>query len=207
MKCTNFFNMKKQPKKISEEVVFENPYWKYKKDIFERPDGQQGEYHYGETPGAVMLVPVMDDGKIMLIRQYRYLTGKYSVEFPCGGMKPGEKPLEAAERELKEETGAVPDEFISVGSFEPSNGWIKDLTHVYLVHVAELKQQQLDQEEDIEVLYRRPDEISEMIRHNDIACGQTLAAWAMAQNYFSTQQSDEVAPGFKMISDYFLPGE
>lgn len=199
--------MKKNPKKISEEVVFENPYWKYKKDFFVKTNGEQGEYHYGETPGAVMLVPIMEDGKIMLTRQYRYLSQKYSVEFPCGGMKPSEKPRDAAERELREETGAIPDEIIHVGSFEPSNGWIKDLTHIYLVHVGELRPPQPDDEEDIEVLYRRPDEISTMIRQNEISCGQTLAAWAMAQNFFSTPQSDEVAPGFKMISDYFLPGE
>jgi ADP-ribose pyrophosphatase len=199
--------MNKHPKKISEEIIDENPYWKHKKDIFEKPNGEQGEYHYGETPGAVMLVPIMEDGKIMLIRQYRYLTGRYSVEFPCGGMKSGEKPQEAAARELKEETGGIIDDSISVGSFEPSNGWIKDLTHIYIVHVSELIDQQLDEAEDIEVLYRRPDEISTMIRQNEISCGQTLAAWAMAQNYFSAPQSDEVAPGFKMISDYFLPGE
>lgn len=199
--------MKKPPKKISEEILHENPWWKCKKDIFEKSNGEQGEYHYGETSGAVMLVPIMDDGKIMLIRQYRYLTGKYSVEFPSGGIKHGETPLDAAGRELREEAGAIPDEFISVGSFEPSNGWIKDLTHIYLVHVAELVSQHLDETEDIEVLYRRPDEISAMIRQNDISCGQTLAAWALAQNFFSIPQSDEVAPGFKMISDYFLPGE
>lgn len=199
--------MKKNPKKISEEVLHENPWWKCKKDIFEKPNGEQGEYYYGETPGAVMLVPIMEDGKIMMTRQYRYLTGRYSVEFPCGGIKPGEKPRDAAERELREETGAVPDEIISVGSFEPSNGWIKDLTHIYIVHVAELTSQHLEDSEDIEVLYRRPDEISTMILQNEISCGQTLAAWALAQNFFSTPQSDEVAPGFKMISDYFLPGE
>ncbi len=199
--------MKKNAKKISEEVVVENPFWKYKKDIFEKPNGEMGEYHYGETPGAVMLVPIMEDGKIMIIRQYRYLSDKYSIEFPCGGMKPQEKPRDAAERELREETGAIPDEIIHVGSFEPNNGWVKDVTHVYLVHVGSLTKQHLDETEDIEVLYRRPDEISTMIRQNEISCGQTLAAWAMAQNFFSTPQSDEVAPGFKMISDYFLPGE
>lgn len=196
--------MNKHVKKISEEVLDKNPWWQYKKDVFEQPNGKQGEYYYGETPGAVMLVPVMPDGKIMLTRQFRYLTGRHSVEFPCGGIQSGEKPLEAAKRELQEETGASPDEIISIGSFEPSNGWIKDATHVYIAHVGDIATQRLDETEDIEVMYRRPDEISAMIRQNDISCGQTLASWAMAQNYFSAQPSEEVSPGFKILSDYFL---
>ena len=72
------------------------------------------------------------------------------------------------------------DNWIHIGSFEPSAGCIKDKTYVFLCDVVEQRAQQLDDTEEIDVLYRLPEEIDTMIEHNDLWCGQTLAAWALA---------------------------
>jgi ADP-ribose pyrophosphatase len=181
--------MPKRLKKISEEVLHENPWWKYKHDIYELPNGQEGNYYYGETSGVAIIVPVLPDGRIVLTLQHRYLKDKQSIEFPAGGILPGVSALDGAKKELQEETGCIASEFIKIGVFEPSNGFIKDTTHVFLAHIAEQGDQHPDETEEIEVLYRRPDDIEQMIRKNEIWDGQTMATWAMIRHHFIKEQS------------------
>ncbi|MBU2542616.1 NUDIX hydrolase [Patescibacteria group bacterium] len=181
--------MPKHLKKLSEETIHQNPWWAYKHDKYEKPNGEEGDYYYGETPGNVMIIPVLDDGRLVLILQQRYLREKQSIEFPCGGLLEGQSVLEAAERELLEETGYIADEYIKIGEFEGLNGLVKDMCHVFLAYVVEQKEQQLDDTEEIEVMYRRPDEIDTMIRKNEIWDGQTLASWAMVHHEFLHRNS------------------
>lgn len=174
----------KHLKKISEEIIHENPWWKYKHDKYEMPNGKEGDYYYGETNGNAMIIPVLDDGRIILILQHRYLEEKQSIEFPCGGIKDDINILDGAKMELAEETGCIAREFSKVGEFQPANGLFKDKTHVYIAQIDQCGKQQLDDSEEIEVMYRRPDEIDHMIRKNEIWDGQTLATWALAHHYF-----------------------
>lgn len=173
----------KRLKTISEEIMFENQWHKYKHDVFEKPNGERGDYYYMETPGAVVIVPMLDDGRIVMIREYYYLLDKQTKAFPCGGIEPGQNMVEAARAELYQETGCISDEFVHLGSFEPSAGSIKDETHVYLAYVAEVADQHLDDTEQIEVIYRRAHEVEEMILKNDVCSGQSIAAWMMARNH------------------------
>lgn len=178
--------MPKHLKKISEEILFENPWWIYKHDKYELPNSSIGDYHYCETNGSVMIVPVLDDGRIVLTLQHRYLADKQSIEFPAGAINEGENALEAAMRELKEETGCLvdADNLIKLGEFEPCNGLVKEKMHVYIAEVHAQIAPCQDETEDIEILYRRPDEIDEMIRKNEIWCGQTMATWSIAYHHF-----------------------
>ncbi len=176
--------MTKRLKKISEEVVHQNPWWTYKHDKYQKPNGEEGDYYYGETNGNAMVVPVTEDEKLVLVLQQRYINDKQSIEFPCGGIVDGKTPLETAKNELLEETGYIADEYIKIGEFEGLNGVFKDTCHVFLAYVVEQGEQKLDDTEDIEVLHRRPDEFDEMIRKNEIWDGQTLASWAMVHHHF-----------------------
>src|SRR3972149_9814791 len=74
-------------KKLSEATMFRNPYWTYKRDTFELPSGKPGEYHYVHTNGSSMVVPIVVDGSMLLVNQYRCLVGRESMEFPCGSGK------------------------------------------------------------------------------------------------------------------------
>lgn len=176
--------MLKRLKKISEETIHENPWWVYKHDVYEKPNGEEGDYYYAETNGMVMVVPVMSDGRIVMVLQYRYLEDKQSVEFPAGGIKEGADKVETAKAELWEETGCVAEDFVKLGVLQPANGYTKDMSHIFITNVIEQQEQHLDDTEDIEVIFRWPDEIDEMIRHNDIWDGQTMATWAMTRHRF-----------------------
>ena len=86
--------------KKSEEIIHNNPFWVYKHDTFQYPDGRTGEYYYGEDRGMVMIVPMLPDGRLVLIKQWRYLLQKNSIEFPGGGIRVDESPDQSAKREL-----------------------------------------------------------------------------------------------------------
>ena len=60
-------------RRLGSEHLDRNPWWEYRKDSYTRPDGSEGEYYYIHTPGAAMIIPVTDEGKIILVKQYRYL--------------------------------------------------------------------------------------------------------------------------------------
>lgn len=174
--------MSDNPKQITTEIVQQNPWWSYKHDTFTLPTGAVGDYYYGESPGAAMVVPVLTDGRLVLVGQYRYLRDKWSIEFPCGGIVAGEQPSVAAKRELLEETGGEADELINIGTFDPLNGLFKDWVHLFLATEVEMRQAiQNTDNETTEIILRRPDEFEDMIRRGEIWDGETLAAWAIAR--------------------------
>ncbi len=171
-------------KTLSSEVMHGNPWWKYIHDRYVLGDGREADYYYGETngSGSAMIIPALDDGRLILISQYRYLRGRSSVEFPCGGLREGEMPAAGARRELLEEIGWQAEDFMKVGVFDGLNGLVKDATHVFVASGLSMAgQPRPDSTEEIEVLYRRLDEFEEMVKRGEIWDGQTLAAWALAR--------------------------
>ncbi len=170
-------------KKISSEVVHKNPWWEYKRDRMFRLDGTEGEYYYVETHGNVITIPVLDDGRLVLVRQYRYLHEKNSIEFPGGGISKDESSTDAAKRELLEESGYQTESLIKIGVFEPCVGVAKDLSHIFIANELTLIQEpKSDAFESTEVILRRVDEFENMIKQGEIWDGQVLAAWALARN-------------------------
>lgn len=107
-----------------------------------------------------------------------------SVEFFCGRVKDRQTILDAAKAELKEKTGYEMDELVSVGEFQPASGLLKDKTKVFLAEIENEAALQPNVAEEFEILYRRPDEIDEMVRKNEIRDGKTLAAWALVHFEF-----------------------
>lgn len=174
--------MQKKYQKISEETIHANPWWIYKHDSY-KCDEKDFHYYYGELKGNAIVVPVLDDGRIAMIRQYRYLQERSGIEFPMGGIMEGETPQQAAVRELREETGLESTNFSKVGEFEPLLGIVKDRSSVFIANeISNQIESELDAEEDIELVLRRPDEINEMIKRGEIWSGQALATWTLVRD-------------------------
>lgn len=168
---------------LSSDTVDKNPWWTYKHDTYEFLDGSTGDYFYAETPGNAMVVPILDDGRFVLVVQHRYLRGKKSIEFPSGGITGDESPQTTAERELLEETGYRSHNLIKIGVFEGLNGLVKDASHLFVgSELEKISEIQNNRQENIEVIIRRPDEFEAMIKSGEIWCGRTLAAWALARD-------------------------
>ena len=176
--------MNKHFKKISEEVLGKNPFWEYKHDVFEISENKIGDYFYGENKGGSMVVPVLDDGRLLLVLQNRYLREKVSLEFPCGGLDNSESAQECAARELLEETGYQSTNFIKSGTFDSLVGHFKNTTHVFVAdELSKQAEQRLDDAEIVELVVRRVDEFEDMIRRGEVWDGATLAAWALSREH------------------------
>jgi ADP-ribose pyrophosphatase len=168
-------------KKLSESVVFRNPYWTYKRDAFELSSGKPGEYHYVHTNGSSMVVPVAGDGALLLVNQYRYLPGKESVEFPCGSVKDGSTHEETARDELAEETGHSAGILLPAGEFNPYNGVTDEMCRVYVARDLRFVGGTPDETEEFELLRLTPAEVEARIRSGAIWDGMTIAAWFLAK--------------------------
>ncbi len=171
-------------KRLRIEFELKNPWWTYRKDEVVLPSGKHGEYHYVHVIGSSMIIPVMNDGKLILVNQFRYLIGRESIEFPCGGVKEHSTYDETAEHELAEETGFQADELRFVGEFNPYNGVTDEMCHVYIARKLKPVHAHKDETEEFEYLYCSPAEVDAMIASGKIWDGMSLSAWSLVRHIF-----------------------
>ncbi len=169
-------------KKLITRELYRNPWWTYVFDTVLLPRGREGEYHYVRTGGSVVVIPVQDDGSLLMVNQYRYLMGRESLEFPAGGMKEGEDPIVIAHKELMEETG-FDGALEKIGEFNPCKGIIQETAHVFIARrLVPAAATGRDETEEFEHLRMTVRELEEQIASNRIHDGMTMAAWAMARS-------------------------
>jgi 8-oxo-dGTP pyrophosphatase MutT (NUDIX family) len=167
-------------KKLTSQVVHENPWWRYRKDDFEREPGKPGQYYYASTYGSAMVIPITAQGELVLVEQYRYLLDRTSLEFPCGGLEQDEPPLQAAARELAEECGLA-GQLEALGHFDPWNGVTDEICHVYVVDPVSPDESgaRPDATESFIVHRIAPRDFEAQIASGRIWDGMTLAAYAL----------------------------
>ena len=180
----------KQLKTVNTKLLFKNPYWEYRLDNYTLPDGSIGEYNYVHTPGSAMVVPVDEDGKLILVRQFRYLWRKESIEFPAGGVKSSD-PLITAKNELAEEAGLAASQWKLVGEYNPFNGAADEVAKVYFASGLSPAQKEKDASEEFEVVRMTISEFQKAIEKNEIWDGMTLAAWVLTRSIVSDYLADK----------------
>lgn len=169
-------------KKIRQEFELKNPWWAYRKDIVLLPAGREGEYHYVHVAGSSMVVPLREDGTIIMVRQYRYLLDRDSLEFPCGSMKEGSSHDETAQIELAEETGFRARKLVAVGEHNPYNGVTDEMSRVYIAQDLVPVAAEHDDTEEFEYEYLTPEQLEAKILSGEIWDGMTLASWSIARS-------------------------
>ncbi|MFN1835520.1 NUDIX domain-containing protein [Balneola sp. MJW-20] len=111
--------------------IYEGDLLHVKKDSATLPDGSVSTREWIKHPGACAIVPVYENGEIMLIQQFRYPAQQIFLEVPAGKIDPGEKELNTAQRELREETGLEADHYQYIGHFYPCIGYSDEVIHIY----------------------------------------------------------------------------
>lgn len=134
-------------------------------------------------PGAVVIIPVVDAQRILLIRNRRYIANQVLIELPAGTLEKGEDPINCAGRELLEETGHLARRLKPMASFYSSPGILSEKMHVFLAYDLQKRQQELDQGEEIEVLPTSLTDALDMIRTGQIQDGKTIAALMMYERF------------------------
>ncbi len=162
--------------KISEEILSENGYWTYKHDKF-KVNGKNGDYYYVHTSGSTMVVPLLPNNKILMIKQYRYLSEQFSIEFPCGVIEKDLSPEDNARKELREETGFDSSNLKLIAKFNPYNGVTDEICYVYVATGLFPSPLQPDFTEEFELVELDAKEIDKLIKSNELWDGMSVAAW------------------------------
>ncbi len=142
------------------------------------PSGQHLTRDIVRHPGAVTVIPVMADGRLVMIRNWRITVERWLDEFCAGKLEPGEDPAQAAARELQEETGFCAHRVRRVGEFLTSPGFADERMHVYQATELTPVPQRLEPGERIEVVMRSQEELQAMIADGSMEDGKTIAAFA-----------------------------
>ncbi|MBQ6496140.1 MAG: NUDIX hydrolase [Firmicutes bacterium] len=135
-----------------------------------------------EHNGAVAIVAITDEDKVVLVKQYRYAAGRAFVEIPAGKIDKGENdPVKAAIRELKEETGYTAESIEHLGNINVSVAYSEEVIHLYMMTGLTAGEQSLDEDEAVEVLEIPFDEVYEMAGQGKLEDAKTVAALLMAK--------------------------
>ena len=138
--------------RIASEDVFDGKLLHVKRDTVRLPDGKTATREYIAHPGAVMIIPRLPDGKLLMERQFRYPLARVFIEFPAGKIDPGEDPATTAARELLEETGYTAERWSRIGTLHPLITYSTERIEIYTADALTFVGAKLDEGEFIEIL-------------------------------------------------------
>ena len=160
--------------RIDGKIVYEGHFLTIARDRIALPDGKQAYREYVKHPGAVVVLPLLDDGRILLERQYRYPLERVFVEFPAGKIDPGEDTLACAKRELQEETGYTASDWQFVCTIHNAIAYSDERLELFVARGLVPGPAKLDEEEFLETTSATLPEMLEMVRQGQITDVKTV---------------------------------
>lgn len=161
---------------LASEQVFKGSLLDVRRDVVRLPDGGTATREYIVHNGAVMMIPVLDDGRLVAERQYRYANRQVFLEFPAGKLDPGEDALTTARRELIEEAGYTAATWTYLGVIYPIISYSTETIAMYLAEGLTHVGSQLDAGEFLEIVTLSVDEMLAALDRGEITDGKTMAA-------------------------------
>ncbi len=168
--------------KISSEQVYNGNFLRILRDAITLPNGKQATREYVVHPGAVVIIPLLDDGKVVLERQFRYPIGEVMFEFPAGKLDAGEHPQYCGQRELLEETGYSATHWAYAGKTHLAIAYSTEVLHIYFAKGLTLGERKLDEGESLDVITTTPAELLAMCAQGLVTDAKTLTCALWLQN-------------------------
>ena len=169
--------------RLSGALVYDGALLKVHRDLARLPDGSQGVREYIRHPGAVAIVPLFDDGSVLLERQFRYPHAREFIEVPAGKLEPNEPHLDTAKRELLEETGYTAQEWTRLGVIHTSIAYTDEAIELFVARKLSLQARNLDKGEFLEVLSVPFEEAIAMVRDGRITDAKTVASLLWVRSF------------------------
>jgi ADP-ribose pyrophosphatase len=163
-------------RQIDSRAVYTNPWMSVREDQVERPDGSRGIYGVVTTGHCVGVLPVVDDRRVLLVRQWRYVAGRATWEMPTGGVHEGESLEGAAQRELAEEAGCRADHLDRLTSYSTSKSVLDETAHLYIGTDLAPAVGEPDESEFLAVAGFDFDEVVAMVERGEIIDSMTIIA-------------------------------
>lgn len=162
---------------VDGDLVFDGALLKVRRDRVRLPDGGEATREYIRHPGAVAIVPLFDDGRVLLERQFRYPHRRTFIEVPAGKLDPGEPPLDTAKRELLEETGYAAQEWTRLGTMHTAIAYTDEAIALFLCKkMNKVDEPKLDPGEFVETLIVPFDEAIAMVRDGRITDAKSVCS-------------------------------
>ena len=167
---------------VKSESVYDGSFLKVHRDTVRLPNGATSQREYIVHPGAVVVIPLLDDGAVLMERQHRYPVARVMTEFPAGKLDPGEDPLVCARRELLEETGYTAKQWAHAGDLHLAISYSTEVIHIYFARGLAQGRQQLDHDEFLEVITMPVEDLLQGCRNGSITDAKTLTCTLWLQN-------------------------
>jgi ADP-ribose pyrophosphatase len=173
--------------RISSEVILTGNFLNARRDVVRLPDGTQATREYIIHPGAVMVIAQLDDGRLVMERQYRYPVKRVMIEFPAGKLDAGEPSLACAQRELLEETGYTAREWARAGVLHTVIAYSTEFIDVWFAKGLTLGERKLDVGEFLDVFTATPAELLAWSFQGQLTDAKTLTGLLWLQNVMAGQ--------------------
>ncbi len=172
-------------KKVSSKEIFKGEIVELFVDRVKLPNNKIATREKVTHPGAVGIVPINKEGKIILVKQFRYPLNSVLMEIPAGKLGKNEVPLDCARRELREEVGAAGGKLIHLADFHTSPGFCNEILYLYLAIDFEKKGNNLDEDEFLEIVELKMVDALSYIENGKLRDAKTIIGILLARDYLN----------------------
>ncbi|MBW4678602.1 MAG: NUDIX hydrolase [Microcoleus vaginatus WJT46-NPBG5] len=175
------------PEVLKQRLAYQGRKFNFDVTTLRLPNGVEGDWECIRHPGGALAVPVTPEGKLVLLRQYRFAVQGRLLEFPAGTIEPNEDPAKTIEREIEEETGYRARKWQKLGEFFLAPGYSDEIIYAFLAQDLELLETPPDQDddEDMETVLMTPEELEQAIWAGEPVDAKSISSFFLARPFLN----------------------